>query len=752
MNPTANFELQHLNSGSIPQKRECQNLIWPKIFLALLVPLLITTAELQATTVSVSDSSALVNAVNNGAAGDIINITAGTYFIAAPLSPKSNMIIQGAGASSTTLAPDPSWDPGRAGLPDDGVNWTTANRGAFLFDLPNNTTGLVIRNLTLSGKNRLHGVVFGVDVSLELANLIIRNCIWSGIRGFGLSTSNIHDTIFYNAGGKVNGVDGGAMYLSYSTGNRIWNNRFINSGYAQGTDGPNQNFYGIKTREMRFSRIHNNTFGVGFSLEFPFESDWGNEIDHNYLYYTASLPKYAGGITSGNLRTFRFHHNYWKSSYAIEFPRNYIEIDHNLFDFDTGDDGGNLISSFASEDSPGWVRMHNNRIKNPGRGIAWLNGRYDNFSFYNNHVIANETMTPRTEGLFGFNGTTDFSTVTIKDNIFECFGITRPLLRGNGYNSVIQNNTLNGISDTGFYSNPTTSDTRGPTSPLVFTCGVNGEYSVNEWTISGSPIFDPIADPDIDPGIGVQPIPGTIETESYSSMYGIQTETTTDIGGGLNVGWTDSEDWMDYRLNVATAGTYSIEFRVASENSNTRFQLKRGYTVMANVNVPNTGAWQNWQTVTTPGIQLPAGLQTLRIYVRAGGFNVNWMKFTLTTASSYSNWANDPLKGNIPGKAPEGDEDQDGHLNLMEYALGLNPNLPDRPSNTIVGNVVTYSKGADAKIDPAISYVIERSTDLGRTDPWTPVTASEYNPDSPSVSYTVPSSPRIFLRLRVSAM
>src|SRR5688572_9239551 len=37
-----------------------------------------------------------------------------------------------------------------------------------------------------------------------------------------------------------------------------------------------------------------------------------------------------------------------------------------------------------------------------------------------------------------------------------------------------------------------------------------------------------------------------IEAESFTAMDGIGTENTSDAGGGLNVGWQDNNDWMDY--------------------------------------------------------------------------------------------------------------------------------------------------------------------------------------------------------------
>ena len=57
-------------------------------------------------------------------------------------------------------------------------------------------------------------------------------------------------------------------------------------------------------------------------------------------------------------------------------PRNGVEIDHNLFDFDATQDGSNLISSFGNVAATGPTSFHNNLVSNPGRGVIWLNEAY----------------------------------------------------------------------------------------------------------------------------------------------------------------------------------------------------------------------------------------------------------------------------------------------------------------------------------------------------------------------------------------
>src|SRR6202012_5307533 len=93
-------------------------------------------------------------------------------------------------------------------------------------------------------------------------------------------------------------------------------------------------------------------------------------------------------------------------------------------------------------------------------------------------------------------------------------------------------------------------------------------------------------------------IPGTIQAETYGSMSGVQTQSTTDAGGGLNVGWIDTGDWMDYVVNAASAGTYTVGFRVAATGSGGSLQLRSSTgAVLATVPVPNTGGFQTWTTV-----------------------------------------------------------------------------------------------------------------------------------------------------------
>lgn len=118
-----------------------------------------------------------------------------------------------------------------------------------------------------------------------------------------------------------------------------------------------------------------------------------------------------------------------------------------------------------------------------------------------------------------------------------------------------------------------------------------------------------------------------IEAEMFKDHRGIRMETTSDTGGGFNAGSTDDNDWMSYPINIPTAGNYTLQVRVASPYSGGQLVLSRNGSDLGQVTVPYTGGWQNWQTVSIT-VNLQAGQQDLAIFVKKGGWNINWWQLT----------------------------------------------------------------------------------------------------------------------------
>jgi autotransporter-associated beta strand protein len=119
------------------------------------------------------------------------------------------------------------------------------------------------------------------------------------------------------------------------------------------------------------------------------------------------------------------------------------------------------------------------------------------------------------------------------------------------------------------------------------------------------------------------------------------------------------------------------------------------------------------------------------------------------SGGNYASWANDPLKGNIPGEPFNGDFDKDGISNGVEYALGLIPTASSQPAGVFSGNTITFTKGADAIANGDVTWIIETSTTL-LPDSWSAEVTQAPGNASPTISYTfTPGSPaRKFARLK----
>ncbi len=168
-------------------------------------------------------------------------------------------------------------------------------------------------------------------------------------------------------------------------------------------------------------------------------------------------------------------------------------------------------------------------------------------------------------------------------------------------------------------------------------------------------------------------LPGLIEAEEYDiGLEGFAYHDTTagnsgglfrtddvDIearDGGYNVGWIADGEWLEYTVN-ATTGTYDLTARVASEYSDSSFNVFLDDTQIATVNVPNTTDWGIFDDVTVPDIFITGAddvILRLEFSCPTGGQNVNWIEFTAIPSTPYSGT---PIS--LPGK-----------LQAEEYDLG----------------------------------------------------------------------------------
>ncbi len=126
-----------------------------------------------------------------------------------------------------------------------------------------------------------------------------------------------------------------------------------------------------------------------------------------------------------------------------------------------------------------------------------------------------------------------------------------------------------------------------------------------------------------------------INSTSWNSGWsyrndGVDIEQCNDLPtNGYDVGWINAGEWMKYTVNISQAGSYNIDVRYASNQTDGKFVLKLdGNIISSIVSVPVTGGWQTWQTMTLQNIQLPAGTHNLMIQFLSGGYNLNYFMFS----------------------------------------------------------------------------------------------------------------------------
>lgn len=135
--------------------------------------------------------------------------------------------------------------------------------------------------------------------------------------------------------------------------------------------------------------------------------------------------------------------------------------------------------------------------------------------------------------------------------------------------------------------------------------------------------------PTIPDDADVVAIPAKIEAEHYYAVSsGINTEATSDEGGGLNIGWTSNGSWLDYYIEVEEAGVYDFNFRYAGNGGGAMVTV--GNEVKGQTSLAGTGGWQNWRTSALQQVSLAPGQHKVRITLPNGGLNINWFEIVKT--------------------------------------------------------------------------------------------------------------------------
>jgi hypothetical protein len=128
-----------------------------------------------------------------------------------------------------------------------------------------------------------------------------------------------------------------------------------------------------------------------------------------------------------------------------------------------------------------------------------------------------------------------------------------------------------------------------------------------------------------------------IQAESYDSQSGVSTETTSDTGGGQDIGYIANGDWALYKgVNFGSTAATQFYARVAGGAAGgvsglVQVRLDSATsTPIGSFSVANTGGWQTWQTIPA-NISSVTGTHDVYLTFSSGQpadfVNVNWFDF-----------------------------------------------------------------------------------------------------------------------------
>lgn len=142
-------------------------------------------------------------------------------------------------------------------------------------------------------------------------------------------------------------------------------------------------------------------------------------------------------------------------------------------------------------------------------------------------------------------------------------------------------------------------------------------------------------------------LPGTIEAEDYDiggqgvsyfdnesqNQGGAYRTDGVDIEGdaasGYKVGYTIAGEWLEYTVNVATAGVYTYEATVSSGSESSSFRLFLDNEAISDtVKVPDGGDWKTYSVVTGVTSALSAGTHVFKIAITGSYVNIDKIVFT----------------------------------------------------------------------------------------------------------------------------
>lgn len=189
---------------------------------------------------------------------------------------------------------------------------------------------------------------------------------------------------------------------------------------------------------------------------------------------------------------------------------------------------------------------------------------------------------------------------------------------------------------------------------------------------------------------------------------GVKTESTSDMYGGKNVGFTERNDWFMFK-HIDINNIKKMYFRMASESNSLNMEVRLDSPTgekIATAAAPTTKGWQNWTTISSDVVQpahnldaAQADFHDLYFFFPAGGNNINWIQFAY--AGDAAPTEKDVCNANCSGGPGTSLPDVSGSYSRTGWAAtASHSGNQDPAANGIDGKQTTrWSTGVDAAPD-----------------------------------------------------
>lgn len=241
-------------------------------------------------------------------------------------------------------------------------------------------------------------------------------------------------------------------------------------------------------------------------------------------------------------------------------------------------------------------------------------------------------------------------------------------------------------------------------------------------------------------GVGYNDLtPSDNQGGQYRPTEGVDIETTGDVGGGYNVGWTQAGEWLAYDVNVAAAGPYNFTMRLASAVAGTKtVAVSVDGNTVATFNFTDASGWQTYNNYLVSGVNLTAGAHALRITMNTGSLNVNYLDVAVASlpellvngnfSNALANW-----NTSTSGGATAAFTNDAGAAKIAISAVGANPwdiQIYQQVALT-AGKLYTLEFDMKSEATPKnFKVVVEHNG-----DPWTKFHEQQYTVTAAANSY-----------------